>query len=239
VAIVLVQETVNTDTNPISNADSDTAAFPGNTTSGNLIIVLAWGWRSAAAFAMTTGAVSDNINGSYGASVISSGAQANVTTHIFAFANITGGATTITVNPDSTANYFGWYAAEYSGMATTGVVDVTKANNAASSATMTTGASAATAQNDELVISVGSTVSDPTSITVQGSYVQEIEELDGASFQAGEGDSLILTTTGAQTCTWDLVPNSAYTCCLATFKMAAAGGGGTVMPRKALLGVGN
>lgn len=223
----LVQEI--TGNNNIANADSDTGAFGASVGAGHCLVLLVWGWRSAAAFNMASGGVSDNINGSWGAPVRQSTAQSNVKTAIFRFFNSGSGSITITVNPDSTNNYFAWWAGEYDDMGTTDPVDVSNANNAGgNNASGNTGATGTLAQADERVFSVVSVVNDPSTIAVTGSFVEEEEQLDGASFQAGEADTLVVSATTSVTCTWNFNPNNSYTASIAAMKISA--GGTTLTP---------
>lgn len=136
----------------------------------------------------------------------------------------TGGTDAITINYDSSAsNNSAVVCQEWSYGAGTLTKDQTK-GNAATSASLTTGASAATTQSVELVVVGSVTNSTNTTCTATGSY-------SNATFKTVANAnacmvSLETSSTGAQTGTMSWTTSRPYGAGLVTYYVAGGGGGG-------------
>jgi len=235
-----------------SNPDSVSGSFASLPAAGNAVTVQAWAYDNAADLDLAAGGCTDNQSNSYSRAVrgpvTQRGAAADyMVSAIYYDESIgtPGGTFTITVNPAGTGSFGAIVGVgiEWSGFAASSL-DVTQTAGG-QTGSPTTGTTAATAQNDELALAVmgcsDAANADVTyaSITVDGAHIERAEELDSDTYQAGEADSLILTTTGTQSATWTTVSpaSSWYSGCIATFKAAVAGG---AVARKdlLLLGVG-
>lgn len=209
--------------NPVDNADSSTVASGGSVIAGSTIVVVAFGWRSAAAFTVPDGSVTDDKGNTYHR-LVESTAQSNCVVSIHYAENVAAGVTSVTVDPTGTANYFSWAAFEIA--APSSSHDVSAANNSGTSgASGNPGTTGSTAQADEFVVMAVTTVSDPTTITVQSAspaFTEDTEQLDGSTHQAGEIDYRVVSAVGAQTGGWDFVGSNTYSAAIGTFKLTSS-----------------
>lgn len=203
--------------------------FDSAVTAGNAVIVLATAFSSTA-----PSAASDNKSNTYTRHV--SGAS-NISVAIFSALNVTGGSSfqvTVTGSSDVSAAIF-----EVSGLATSAAFDVS-ATNGGTSASHSTGTTAATAQADAIAFAVtghdGVSTADPT-LPGGSAYTLGPFQTNTALMPLASAYQ-VLSATGTQTATISWI-NAGYFAGIAVFK--AAGGApaaevGTLTPMRGVVG---
>ena len=218
----------NPTTGADANATSTTLAFVSNVTAGNSIFV---GIRIGATGRTIT--VSDTLGNTYGGSPGTTGdvTQAQTTdghqTYLFSAHNIAGGANTVTVaiSGAATTIRFNIGEASFGGTASLDQTASAEGNGTDPSS----GATATTTINDELVVGVGSN-SAGTAWTAGGTYTER-----GNAPVADTGrtamETLIVSTTGAQTATWTITGTKTWSALVGTYGVAGAAAGHPAMRR--------
>lgn len=198
-----------------TGATSNSVTFPSANATGNLIIVSV-GWLNGG-----TPSVSDSRGNTY-VSAIGPTASGDPASQIWYAANIAGGTNTVTVCFDpqcnqqwdnSTISVF-----EYSGLATTSVLDVA-ASNTGSSNTLDTG-SVTTTQPNELIFATGYGNSGGT-LTADSDYIME-QYSTWAGAHLGVEDRSV-SATGSYHATFTDTGSWTWVAQIATFKAAASG----------------
>jgi hypothetical protein len=205
-----------------ANAGSSSQTFGSTPVTGRSIVVVGWGY-SAGNFNVGGAAdVADNKGNTY--AVLQSGLQVGMRCFVAYCHNITGGASfQVTVDPTSSSNFYAWWAAEVDGLDPAGTYDVTSSNNGGSTTTPATGTTGTTTQAAELALAAVVSSLTQASITVGGSFNEELEELDSSTYQAGEADSLTLSATGTQSAAWTFATSAQFSAIIVTFKDAPVG----------------
>lgn len=192
---------------------------------GNMIICV----MSGANVSIDFSAVADNQTGNtYHQAVQSAVADAANRTRAAVWYSdaIVGSAGTFTITVTHTAGQGQWACTEYSGMATASALDVSTSNRGVTTVNPNSGTTATTTQADEVVAGAMAIRATQSSITNAG-WTEEYETLDFAADEPGEGDTKIIAAAGTQISTWTVSATTANGWCgvIATFKVAAAGGG--------------
>ncbi len=220
-----------------SNPDSVSGSFAALPAVGNHVIVKCWGSDDDSAFDFGTGAVTDNQGNTYTrdvhpatAQIAASGFYHNCS--IFSCkVGTSSGTFTVTANPAG-AGSFGaivFEAEEVSGLDPTAWFDVgaSASGNTNAPATGNTPSIANADSYQASVLSCAEAGGDGifTSITVESvtpAWTQRAEELDGDTYEGGESDSRILTTTGAKSCSWSTsnTGNAYWVCATGVYKGA-------------------
>jgi len=207
-----VHQTRDSGTHPSTGNSSD--SFVTNPTAGRSVIVTAWGWRSAAAFDVTS--ITDNQGNTY--TLVKSSASPGVSNMcgVIGFAhNITASGTfTVTVNVNS-SSYYRWAMLEVSGLDTAGYDQTsTSTGNSTSPSTGNTGTLSSA---NELGIAVACVQGTISTIVVGGSWTEIIEDVDNSGSQAGESDRLDISATTAQSASWTATTSTNWTAIIVTF----------------------
>ena len=143
----VVQQTAS----PQTGGTSVTARFPGNVTSGDLILVQAiW---SSTTFGVTS--VSDSLGNTYTSAAIAQGATSTeqISTQVFYATNVIGGQDQVTVTIGS-GTYFNVLVYEIAGAATTNPIDVTAVGNG-TGFSVTTASALTSAASDFVFVATG------------------------------------------------------------------------------------
>jgi hypothetical protein len=130
------------------------------------------------------------------------------------------GTFTVTVTPGGSGGFYAVCRAVEASYSGTAEVDVWTSANGSGTA-VSSGAMSTTANADSLLAAVMVTVNDEASITVESlspAWVEEFEELTLTNFQPGEGDTRIVTSTGAYTANWTMATSRDWAACIAAFK---------------------
>jgi len=147
--------------------------------------------------------------------------------YIFSADNCAAGPTTVTTAISGAATTIRVCIAEYSGIATSGALDKTASAQADASSAPSSGATAATTQADELVFGASSS-SDNQTYTAGSGYTRRASTPSNAGTARMSIEDKIVAVTGAQTADWS-TGSTNWTALVATYKGAAAGGGGSMV----------
>lgn len=209
-----------------------TTSSIGTTTTGNLMVVCC---ASNSATSNDFSSVTDNKSNTYTRAKSQPGNATDV--EIWYAANITGGAShTVTATTTNGFRNVALVAQEYSGAATTTPLDQT-AGATGTSATPSSGATATTTQADEMVF--GALVVEASDAISLGSGFSNLGTNTGIASLRPAAESMIISSTGAQTATFGIAASQPWNCAVATFKATGGGGGGNPgRSTMAMMGVG-
>ncbi len=206
----------------LGSRSSDSLTFPSATTSGNLIVVSV-GWSEL----LVTASISDNKGNTYTSAIGPTNGPQGARAQTFYAQNITGGAThTVTVTYSGTVGFQSHCIHEYSGAATTGVLDVA----AAASGTSTAPSASGTTTNANDLIFGWCYDNNGTLTAGSGFTVRQAPDV------AAKTEDKNVTSTGSWAANWSLSPSDGWIAQMAAFK--DAGGGAAAPKRLPLLGVG-
>ena len=192
------------------SASTANLAFTSNITAASLIIVAA---RIGDVGASMT-SITDTRSNTYARAKQQHGG--GETLEIWYAMNSSAGANTVTVNSSGTFS-LRWIIHEYSGLHTTAALDQTASNTGASTAADSSNVTTTVA--DELLF-CANCVSGGVTATQGTSYTKRVE----IATKVASEDRIVsstLTTSGS----WSLSGSDTWNCGIATFKIAAAGGG--------------
>lgn len=216
-AIVLAQtQKTGSKTNAVAG---NCTATMGNTTTGNMMVL---GIFCEAATNNVSGVTDGtNVFAKIGLGVQIGGGHNGFISLWYAY-NITGlTAPTVTATVTGAAVGSGMVVAEYSGLLTTDPLDKSSYVGG-TTVNITSNATAATTQNDELVIGIGGSDWGNNTYTVGAGY-GNLKTMGNVDLDFSMQDKII-AATGAQTSTMTLGNASDQAGGVATFKAAAAGG---------------
>ena len=228
----------------VSSAGSVAASFASLPSAANFIGVRTWGWHSGGTFNLPATGCSDNQSNTYSQAVKINKPNAGVAIYYAENIGSPSGTFTITVAPDdASANIIILEASEYSGLVTSGALDVT-ASNSGNTGEPDSGTTAAAAQNDELLIAVAeSNNSHPQTWTTPTDWTERVLETDNSTYQGGQGIERIISAAGTRNVAFDVSGATAiWAACIAAFKAAAGGGatgtlvGGALVDARGLIG---
>lgn len=222
-AIVRVQEKAI----PRNAGGTSSVALNSNTTAGNLLVVLFHNFYSQTNYGGTPTA-SDGTN-TYATAISrdNGGGAYSPSLYIFYAMNIAGGAVTVTINDHIGGDVIG-YVIEYSGMATTSVVDQTASNQNASSTNFSS-SSVTTTQADELLIGWhGATGAAQASTTAPFALI--LDQNPSGSIHVWSQEAIVAATSTYQS-SGTIGPAAVIDNVVATFKGSGGGGGGTPVPK--------
>ncbi len=210
-AIALVQSQTGTATGANT---SQPATWAGNTTTGNLIVV-------AVSVSVNTlnsvTSITDSQTNTY-TRIRSTLYGSSAECELWYAINITGGTLpTVTVN--HTVSSVAFTMREYSGLATVSPLDKGISAVATTGTAMSSGATAATTQADELVL--GYMASGGTTSYTLGTGYGNLTQVSNSSVTSGL-EYLTVSSTGAQTSTATLSLSGVWCMGVATFKTPAA-----------------
>lgn len=211
---------------PNINIDGNTSPSGTSTataTAGNLLVAIFAGDGENGS-GVPASSITDSQGNTWQQAVyLKSAATSSGPVRIMYAANIAGGSTTITATMNQTAaTNAAVIIREFSGMALSAVLDVTKTNDqTTTSTTLTTGASSTTAQADELVIVGANIVGAATTVSAGSGYTGVASLRANASAYAAF-EYKIVAATGAQTGTFGLAAARAARMALVTFKASTA-----------------
>lgn len=236
--LTLVQETGKVRNNGTGTLECTFGVLP---TIGNTIIIMVFGWSSGASPAFDA---TDNQSGNTYTTQVSRDAAFNFGESAIISGTVVGSAGTFTITLHNHGT--GAFAniancQEWSGITSVTADKTTSATG--SSAAPSTGTTATTTQNEELLVGVTVANSNQSWTANSGGsnpssgWTMPINETDSATFQAGAAVYRTVNATGAYVHVWADTTSDNWSGVIATFKGAAGGGGGTP-PTRSLLGVG-
>lgn len=184
--------------------------FPGNTTTGNLVVVFV-GHQSG-----TVNSVTDSQSNTYTKILDRSGGLAEGS--LWYAYNITGGTTpTVTVTISSSQRLHA-IAKEFSGIENgSDPLDVFASAASTSTTNHSSGATATTAQNDELVVGMLTVGTYTGTITAGSGYGNLVNQNTQVSGKISAEDKVV-STTGTQTATFTSSGSASLGIAVATFK---------------------
>ncbi len=198
-------------------------SFPAPPTAGNLIVVYGVSYDEAAEH--TAGNFTDNKGNTYSlaiAGISTGGARPSIAY----LQNVPASTGTFTVTFDpATGTYINLCAVEYSGVVTTGALDLTARNaNAGTSPTVATGV---ISQADELIVACACNTAggNPATFNPDAAFTEEWSEVNGQLYVVSAGAYRVVSSVASYTSTWT-TDNENWSTVIATFKAAAGGGGG-------------
>lgn len=200
-----------------ANCDTLAVAYPGNVTAGNLLVVGGNTYDTAG----TTGhTVTDSVGTSYTVFNCSplTATLPNATPFIAVGIAPSSGANTVTVNPtiDTSANQINFGVGEFSGTASSSIVDVDGGSSTGTSTSPSDGITTVTA-NALIIGLVGFQTS--AAVTPSGSYTEIVE--DQGSINGYNLAYRLATTATAYTADWTLGSSQQWTACTVAIKPLA------------------
>lgn len=214
--MALVQSKVN-NTSPGAAA---AIAFDSAVSAGSLLVVQVACYSTNANGAIT---VSDSVNGAW--TVVYSNINTNNISAIAYFQNSASGTPTVTVTSSGTGNqYITAVQSEWSGMETTGSLDVSTSATGTST-TGSTGTTSSTTQNDTVSFAVISHENDADMSTPSGFTSLQLVTSNAVN-QPATQSYRINTTQAAQSASITFSGTKNWVGGIAAFKVAAGGGGG-------------
>ena len=205
-----------------SYANTMSASFPGNTASGDLIVV-AVSWDTSANAQPT---VSDSQGNTYALATTSNNTATDQGLAVYYAANIAGGADTVTVTLNPSAGYRRLAVQEYSGIATTNPVDVTAEDinvNGSTSTDSVTSTSATTTVNGDLIFGVATQDSGTDTISAGTGFAQRVAVNNGSDNPMLTED-LVQNAAGSVAATFTLLTPGSYQAQMVAFKGAGNSG---------------
>jgi hypothetical protein len=151
---------------------------------------------------------------------------------IFYKENSAGGTETCSITVPS-GSYGSAIIMEFSGVATSGALDVTDSKaNTAMGTSVDTGAGVTNTLADSVAVVVmsagsGSSITNSLSTPPSSGYTSVAYEASDFIYTAFSAGYKILSATGSQSASWTWTGNGAATACLAVFKGVGGGGGST------------
>lgn len=199
-------------------APATTAAFPSDTTSGNLIVVAA-SWDSCG-----NAEITDNKGNTYvAATVKEQGPGAVICSQIFYAENITGGAShTITISATSgTVEFIKVVAHEVSGAATSGALDE-NASGTSSGASQSVGPVTTDSDGQYIFATASEENISNNNFSASGSFTERETADQSGSWQTQTQD-FVQTSAGSISATWTASSGSSQsTVQMATFREATS-----------------
>ena len=201
-----------------SSATTASAALPGNTSAGDLIVVaVSWDISGSA-----QAGVSDSQGNKYVLATTSNNTTTFQALAVYYAANIKGGADTVTVTLTPSAGYRRLDIQEYSGVATTNPVDVTAQNINLNGGTNTDGVTStnatATASGD-LIFGVATQDSGTDTISPGTGFAERVAVNNGSDNPMLTED-LTQSAGGSVTATFTLSAPGSYQAQMVAFKAA-------------------
>jgi hypothetical protein len=202
-----------------ASARNDTSSFTVSltgTTAGNAILAGGrWGIQ-------TLTAVSDNVNGSYGSALVSIGNTDPLCVAIYGFANGAGGNITVTFTTSGNDTYgIGWVG-EYSGIATSSMVDVTATGTGTGVTDLVSNALTTSVSNDIIVVLASqnalATYSAGTNYTLDG---------NATGSALGIQERTVSGTLSSEVQHFTSNVSNQYAMAIVALKPSGGGGGGT------------
>ncbi len=194
------------------------AAFPGNTSAGDLIVVaVSWDTSSSA-----QASVSDSQGNTYVRATTSNNTTTFQALAVYYAANIKGGADTVTVTLNPSAGYRRLQIQEYSGVAITDPVDVTSQNIDLNGDTTTDGVTstnAVTTANGDLIFGVATQDSGTNTISAGTGFAQRLE-LNNGSDNPMVAEDRTQSAAGSVAATFTLSAAGSYQAQMVAFKAA-------------------
>lgn len=231
-AIAFVQAWGGVPPNNATHGELVTSVTTGTltTTTGNFIAV-------GVSHSVALTSISDSKTNAWTDSVgpIANGGDSNTQKHAM---NITGGTLhTVSANLSGAGGYVALSAVEYSGLATTLALDKIQTNTG-NSASLDSGTTAATTQNDELLMGSGTENLGPNiTWTAGASFTKRSDCNLGASTSVVYLEERIVSSTGTYSAPCTSSDSDPWAADIATYKMAGGGAAPTVKTLSAL-GVG-
>lgn len=214
-----------------NNVDSATLAFPGNVTSGNLMVVVGSAWNTGGGPTIT---VTDSRSTSYTVRTI---VFSQYTIFVAWGVTSSSGANTVTVDPGGTGNYLSFSVDEFTGQHAT-PLDVNDGTSSTASSTSASDSITTASANALVVGAMGftnahtSTIVAGASTTLIGAHTnQTTDTAHGAAF------NIISGAAGSYATNWTLGTSSTWTAITVSFA-EATGGGGVAAKNMMLVGVG-
>lgn len=194
-----------------------TLTFGSNTTNGSAIVIAIGSF-----FGEAPGSCADNKGNTY----TLAGQTPSHNALIYVAENIVGGAShSVTFTASTGGCYFVAVAAEYANVATAASVDKTAATDTAGTPNYSSGSTATTSQNDELLLGVQHRHAAGIVFTPSGSWVN-VKTQDDGSFHTMNLQDQIVASTGTYASTGSLTLGGQPQSVIVTLKLAGGGGGG-------------
>jgi hypothetical protein len=194
------------------SVDSDTTDYPGNVTSGTMLVVAGAAWGATA----PTGVTVSGCGASWTTVLGAVGGGLTWRTFISYGTGHAAGACTVTVNPAAASNSFSYSMDEFSGQAAS-------PSSVAGGDTADTGTAPAdsitTATAGELIIGVVSQDGATIAITPGASYTQIGETENNTTNQSHNAVFRIATTAAAYSVDWTLASSTSWSAQTHSFKV--------------------
>ena len=204
----------------------------GTTTTGNLMVVCC---ASNSATSNDFASVTDNNSNTYSRAKSQPGNGTDV--EIWYCHNFTGGAShTVTATTTNAFRNVAVVAQEFSGAVTSASLDQT-AGATGTGTSQSSGATSTTTQADEMVF--GAMVAEASDTISLGAGFSNLGINTGIASVRPAAESMIISSTGAQTATFSTAGSLNWNCAVATFKAAGGGGGPTPARNFMTMGIGS
>lgn len=199
------------------------ASFGSLPSAGNLVTVSAISYGNGGAIPAAD--FTDNQGNTYQIAAASLPNSGSATIAYAANIGSPSGTFTVTWNPTTGASYLVFAITEWSGMATTSLLDGTFVD--AASGTAPTVATGTTTNANDLIIAVGynDDQSATSTFTKDAAFTEEFIEQDATQYIVGEASYRIVSSTGNYSSTWT-TSNFPWSAAIAAFKAGSGGGGG-------------
>ncbi len=196
-------------------------AFASNVTAGNTLIAMAVGTANAGSF--TAGGCTDTLTNTYAMDITRNPASGYGYLAIWS-TNTTGGANTITINPEPSDEVMSLVIAEFSGVLAASPLDVSAGAGTTWGTDVHTGNLVCT--EADLVCAVMTNIYSTQTLTVDAGYtlIFEAETYTTNTAIPISGMYKILTGSGTDNPGWTVGSNVDWLCIGAAYKPAAGGG---------------
>jgi hypothetical protein len=202
------------------NVDSVAQAFASSVTAGSLLVVCVSHYTSTSGNCTVSDSKSQTYTqvGTQMAGLHDSSQKLEV----WYTENAGAGATTITVNPPGSSSDIRIAILEYSGISTSGSVDVTISAQADTASTAVDTSNLTTTQANDLLVGVMTHYSATMTITPSASYTQRQENETNSADCAINVEDRNAATAGNYNATWTTASSSYWMCRAVAFKQAAS-----------------
>lgn len=216
-------------TKDTASSASDTLAYGSNVTSGSLLVLSA---RVGGNPTGRTTTVSDSLGQTWSLAQKLEDSVAGESTYIYYFMNSAAGANTVTLAISTTATSMRWAVHEYSGAATTNVVDKISTNTGTTD--NPAGTAVTTTADGEMIF--GAVTNNAVTTYTAGTGYTLATQVPAAPNTRHASEHQLGAVTGTYTVVFTGTSGAAtWQVVTATFKVA---GGAAAVPTRSLLGVG-
>lgn len=214
--------------------DSFTLAYSSDVTANNLLTVCGGAWNGSDISSIPH---TDSVSTSYTTILGTATGATPIKPWIAYGIAASSGANTITIDPNGMGRAASYTIAEWSGIDTTTPLDVNGGNSTGSSTTPSDGITTSAADTVVLGVVVHGHGGDIAITPDTGGGWTQLGEIESVSLAPHNAQYQIFSSAGAKTASWTIGASQSWCAQTSSFKMASAGGGGTVH-RVLMLGIG-